>query len=225
MGYGERIFGLDALRRIVSRHDAGVPMDRYEFWADFINSQAIKSVTEIGVWRGEFAEQMLSRCPSIERYYLVDPWQHLPDWNKPYNRANDEFEEVLAEARRRTGAYASKCIFLRGRTTEVELADVDFTYVDGDHTLRGISIDLIRAWPKTKWLGGDDFGPVWQHGDGFEPSMVNPFAAHFAEAVGASFQLYGDQFLISRDNTFAYEGDTRLLPHVRPRSRFWRKRP
>lgn len=199
------------------------PMDRCAFWADFINANEVRSVTEIGVWRGEFAEQLLSRCPSIDRYYLVDPWRQLPDWNKPFNKDDAIFEEVLAEARRRLAPYSDKCVFLRGRTTEVELPEVDFTYVDGDHTLRGISIDLIRAWPKTKWLGGDDYGPIWQHGDNFEPSMVNPFAAHFAEAVGASFKTFGAQYLISRDSCFDYRGDTRLLPHVRRRSKWaWR---
>lgn len=191
-------------------------MDRFTFWADFINANEIRSVTEIGVWRGEFAERILSSCPNIERYYLVDPWRHLPNWNKPFNKGDGEFEEVLAEARRRISPFASKCVFLRGTTTEVALPEVDFTYVDGDHTLRGISIDLIRTWPKTKWLGGDDFGPIWQHGASFEPSMVNPFAAHFAEAVGASFKLFGNQYLIERGDAFDYEGDTRLLPHMRP---------
>ena len=192
--------------------------DRLTFWVDFINSNEIKSMTEIGVWRGEFAEQILSSCPGIDRYYLVDPWMHLPNWNKPFNKSDDIFDEVLAEARRRLSSFASKCVFLRGRTTDVELPEVDFTYVDGDHTLRGISIDLIRAWPNTKWLGGDDFGPIWQHGDSFEPSMVNPFAVHFAEAVGASFRVFGNQYLMGRDGAFAYEGDTRLLPHIRSRS-------
>ena len=62
-------------------------------------------------------------------------------------------------------------------------------YIDGDHTLRGIAIDLIRTYPKVRpggILGGDDYTPtIWQHADNFEPTLVCPFAAYFAESQGA----------------------------------------
>jgi hypothetical protein len=192
-------------------------MDRIKFWAHFINARQIISVTEIGVWRGEFAEQILARCECIERYHLVDPWRNLDDWDKPFNQSDDYFEEVLAEAKQRVAPFQDKCMFLRGKTTEVTLPKVEFTYIDGDHTLRGIAIDLIRAWPHTDWLGGDDFCAIWQYGDNYEPSLVNPFAAHFAEAIEAPFRVYGDQFLIGGEGGFGYTGDTRLLPHIQPR--------
>lgn len=196
-------------------------IDRLKLWADFINDKQIRSVTEIGVWKGEFAQHLLDNCPTLERYYLVDPWAHLDHWDKPWNVSASEFEAVFQEAQRRVAPFAFKCTFLRGRTTEVELPEVDFTYVDGDHTLRGISIDLIRAWPKTKWLGGDDFDQVWQHGKDHEPSLVNPFAAYFAEAVGADFQLWGTQYLLSRDAPYQMDKPRRLLDSVAPRKRYF----
>lgn len=104
---------------------------------------------------------------------------------------------------------------MRGRKSEVELPQVDFTYVDGDHTLRGIAIDLIRAWPKTRWLGGDDFGGVWGHGRSYEPNMVFPFAAHFAEAAAAPFEVTDNQSLIGGEGDYAYTGDTRLRGRMR----------
>ena len=194
-------------------------MDRFDYWADFINRQRIKAVTEIGVWRGQFAEHMLTHCPGIEQYNLVDPWRHLDDWNKPFNVDPQEFEDVYAEARLRTAPFSSKCKFLRGRTTEIDLPIVDFTYVDGDHTLRGITIDLIRAWPKTTWLGGDDFGEIWAHGPNHEPSLVKPFAVYFAEAVDAPFLLDGDQFLIGGEDGFSFPETFGLLSSTAPRKR------
>jgi hypothetical protein len=190
-------------------------VNRLQFWADFVNEHGIRSVTEIGVWRGEFAEFLLSNCPLIERYVLVDPWRHLDSWNKPFNQENAVFEKVYEEAQRRIAPFASKCEILRGKTTEVELPRVDFTYVDGDHTLRGIAIDLIRAWPKTTWLGGDDYGSIWQHAERFEPSMVFPFAANFAEAVDAPFQVFENQFLIGGEGGFSYTGELGLAGHIR----------
>jgi hypothetical protein len=189
-------------------------MDRLRFWTDFVNRLEIRSVTEIGVWRGEFAEFLLSNCPTIQRYYLVDPWRHLDSWNKPFNKDDDVFAEVFAEAQNRLSPFDNKCEILRGTTIEVELPQVDLTYVDGDHTLRGIAIDLIRAWPKTTWLGGDDYGGIWQHGSEFEPSMVCPFAANFAEAVDTPFQVFGDQYLIGGEGRFSYTGETSLRGQI-----------
>lgn len=113
-----------------------------------------------------------------------------------------------------TRAYERQRVILRGRTTEVidRIPDgsLDFAYVDGDHTLRGISIDLLRMYPKIRdggWLGGDDFSPsIWQHDRSFEPTLVFPFAVYFAEAVGS--RIYGlpySQFLIEKRHDDAFE--------------------
>ena len=56
----------------------------------------MKNFAEIGVWRGEFAEHILRRCPSIEHYYMVDPWRHLDDWNKPANVSDPEFDQIFS---------------------------------------------------------------------------------------------------------------------------------
>jgi hypothetical protein len=80
---------------------------------------------------------------------------------------------------------------------------LDLAYIDGDHTLKAISIDLIRVYPKVRvggFLCGDDFRrSVWEHKTSFEPTLVFPFAAHFAEAVGAAiFALPYSPFCIHK---------------------------
>ena len=148
---------------------------------------------ELGVFRGAFAEHILRHCPAITRYYMVDPWRHLDDWNKPANRDQPTFDAFYAEAMARTDFAAACRVVLRGKTTEVidEIpeASLDIAYVDGDHTLRGIAIDLICTYPKVRpggILGGDDYTPtIWQHADNFEPTLVCPFAAYFAESQDA----------------------------------------
>ncbi len=179
--------------------------DRVELWRDFIHEQQVRSLVEIGVFRGAFAAAILDVCPDVADYYMVDPWRHLEDWNKPANAADDRFERIYAEAMAVTEAHAARRRVLRGRTTEVinQIPDrsLDVAYVDGDHTLRGIAIDLIRVEPKIRpggWIGGDDLSPsIWQHGDEYEPSMVFPFAVHFAEAHGFRFfALPHRQFLM-----------------------------
>jgi hypothetical protein len=187
---------------------------RLALWAKVITEQKIQTVAEVGVYRGEFAESLLSSCPNIITYYLIDPWRHLENWNKPANKDDETFNKYLDEVIARTAPWESKRVILQGRTTEVidSIPDgsLDLAYVDGDHTLHGISIDLIRTWQKLRpdgLLGGDDFCPsVWQHAKRFEPTLVFPFAVYFAEAVGAPIAaLPNNQFLIHKvDTGFAF---------------------
>ena len=180
---------------------------RLELWSRFVNATGAATVAEIGVYRGAFAARLLAECAHISVYYMIDPWRHLDDWNKPANKPDDVFEGFYNEAMERTAAHEAKRIVLRGRTTEVidEIPDgsLDFAYIDGDHTLRGITIDLVRVFGKVRdggWVGGDDFShSIWQHKRTFEPTMVFPYAVYFAEAVGARiFGLPRNQFLIAK---------------------------
>lgn len=181
------------------------PESRVQLWIDFLRAMQVQSMTEIGVYRGHFAAEVLAACGSIQKYYMVDPWRHLEGWNKPANADDARFSAYLAETQANTEFAGSKRIPLRGTTTEVvdQIPDdsLDFAYIDGDHTLNGITIDLIKIYPKVRvggWIGGDDFThTIWQHGVRFEPTLVFPFAVYFAEAVGA--RIYGlpyQQFLI-----------------------------
>lgn len=180
--------------------------NRLQLWGGFLNAIQARSAAEIGVWRGEFAEAMLHFCPALQRYYMVDPWRHLQDWNKPANTSDAEFEKVKAEALRRTEFASERRIVVQGRSLDVldRIPDgsLDFAYIDSDHSLRGITIDLQRILPKMHpngWIGGDDFVPnVWQHSPKYEPSFVFPYAVYFAEAIGAPIYAIGhSQFLIS----------------------------
>ena len=190
-------------------------------------------MVEVGVYRGEFASRVLKRCDSLEKYYMIDPWRHLDNWNKPANLTDNIFEQFLSETKSKTDFAEDKRIILRGKTTEVieEVADgeLDFAYIDGDHTLKGITIDLIRVYNKIRdggCIGGDDFcKTVWQHGTEFEPTLVFPFALYFAEAIGTRvYSLPYNQFLIekTRPQNFSFVdlaggyNDTTFTKQFRP---------
>jgi hypothetical protein len=207
---------------------------RFEFWAKLVEGLGARQMIEIGVWQGEFAQYILERCDSVKKYYMLDPWRHLDDWNKPCNRDQDAMDNAYQGALRRTDFAKDRRVVLRGKTTEVinEVPDgsLDIAYIDGDHTLRGIAIDLIRTWPKVRFggiVGGDDYEPsIWQHSREFEPTFVCPFAAYFAEAVGAPIiVLPFSQFVIVKpveaDSSFQLTdmtgkyGDRALLPQLK----------
>jgi len=207
--------------------------ERTELWVRFIRSAKVEQMVEVGVYRGDFASKLLKACDFLKRYYMIDPWRHLTHWNKPANKEDRFFEQFLSETKAKTDFAAEKRVILRGKTTEVvdQIFDgqLDFAYIDGDHTLRGIAIDLIRIYPKVRtggWIGGDDFSrTVWQHPTRFEPTFVFPFAVYFAEAMGARiYALPFAQFLIEKkearsfafvDLTGRYD-DTTLRDQLRP---------
>ena len=86
---------------------------RFEYWSAFVNEKSLKTVAEIGVWKGDFAKKILDDCPSIKDYYLVDPWRKMNDWNKPFNFKED-LGAVYEEAMEKLKNYANKTKVLRG---------------------------------------------------------------------------------------------------------------
>jgi hypothetical protein len=138
---------------------------------------------------------------------MIDPWANLPNWNKPFNVSTEVFNDVYNEAMGNTEFAAAKRIVLRGTSKEaianIPDESLDFAYIDGDHTLRGITIDLIKILPKIKeggMIGGDDFkAHSWKYGDQFEPTLVCPFSIYFAEAMDLPiFALPFNQFIIQK---------------------------
>ena len=207
------------------RDIAAAASSRLELWQRIVAAGDMRAVAEIGVYRGRFAASLLQHCPGIRRYYMIDPWRHLTDWNKPANKDDDAFARVHREAMERTDAWSATRVVLRGTTVEVidRVPDetLDFAYIDGDHTLRGITIDLARVYPKLctgGWIGGDDFAPsIWQHDQAYEPTLVFPYAVHFAEAAGVPiYALPHNQFLIQKrpDRGFAFVDLTGRYPTV-----------
>jgi len=198
---------------------------RTDLWVDFIYRTHVRKMVEIGVYRGDFAAALLERCAGITKYYMIDPWKHLDNWNKPANQDDTIFEGFFEETKTKTDFAAPRRVILRGKTSDVvdEITDgeLDFAYIDGDHTLRGITIDLMRIYPKVKsggFIGGDDFTTsVWEHKTSFEPTLVFPYAVYFAEAVGATiYSLPYSQFCLQKMETaeFSFVDLVRKYGHV-----------
>lgn len=204
---------------------------RFDLWISLVKSSKVKTMAEVGVYKGDFAYRLLQKCDSIEKYYMIDPWRHLKDWNKPANKNDNIFEQFFLEAKEKTSFAADKTTILRGKTTEVvnkiPNSALDFAYIDGDHTLKGITIDLICLFDKIRvggWIGGDDFSSsIWQHTPNYEPTLIFPFAVYFAEAVGAKiYALPYSQFLIEKNEveSFSFVDLTGRYNHLELKSQF-----
>tara|TARA_B110000196_G_scaffold310508_1_gene313364 strand:- start:97 stop:828 length:732 start_codon:yes stop_codon:yes gene_type:complete len=180
---------------------------RYDLWSNFLSSSKLEVICELGVYKGDFAHMILKKCSFIQKYIMIDPWKNLSNWNKPANHKRDTFDVLYKETLEKTNFAEHKRVILKGTTVEVinkiPDASLDFIYIDGDHTLKGISVDLISTWKKIKkngFLAGDDFCPsIWQHNINYEPTLVFPFALYFAEAMNTTiYALPYNQFLITK---------------------------
>jgi len=170
--------------------------------------QKVKQFAEVGVYKGDLSVYLLNKVDTIQKYTLIDPWRHLKDWNKPFNQSKESFEAVYLEAMNKVSFAQSKVKVLKGKTQEVaekiETRSLDAIYIDGDHTLKGITIDLIQMWDKLSDKGiliGDDFYPTLKRKNfNYEPTLVFPYAVYFAEAKDVKiYALPFYQFLICKN--------------------------
>lgn len=95
---------------------------------------------EIGVWRGYFSSEILCQ-PNIARLYSIDNWG-------PYIGENQVKNE--AEARHNLNGFGYRSHIIKGNSVEVARdfnVELDFLYIDADHTKDGALADF-RAWSK-----------------------------------------------------------------------------
>jgi Methyltransferase domain len=127
---------------------------------------------EVGVWKGDFAEQML-RVAKPRSLYLVDPWEFMPDPEHAHTRyggsiarSAQDMEDVFAAVQARFRAPIDKDIVHLHRGTLGSLAEslgapvLDWIYIDGDHNYKSVSSDLRTAAALVRpggYIMGDDY--------------------------------------------------------------------
>jgi hypothetical protein len=203
-GAGEVSFYRRQARRVI-RLSAEVPrrLERRRLLAR-LPSNAV--CAEIGTWRGDFAQTILSsRRPRT--LYLIDPWEHRQE--DAYSRAmfgggdgdgQGEMDAIYAGVleRFRSAIERGQIEVKRSRSLDAAASfgdeTLDWVYIDGDHTFEAVRADL-EAYHRTVKPGGliagDDYGlPGWW-GDGVTRA-VDEFAAR------AELTIIGTQFLLRK---------------------------
>jgi len=112
---------------------------------------------EIGVLDGENALSMLENL-NIEKLYLIDPYCEYDGYRSSL------VKKALINARKLLYPYNDKVEFIKDLSENVvdKIPDnLDFVYIDGNHSYEYVKKDIELYFPKVRdggIIGGDDFG-------------------------------------------------------------------
>jgi len=143
------------------------------------------TVVEIGVYRGEYSEQILKKTQP-KKLILIDPWKTMLDANTVdplfdsfYKEVKEKFKNnVNVEIIRKTSSTA---------TIDIEDNSLDWLYIDGDHHYEPCLNDLRMYASKVKdngYICGHDWVTKPKFGFG-----VNDAVTKFIEET--KFKLVG----------------------------------
>lgn len=115
---------------------------------------------EVGTCCGLFAHNLLSYWPG--RLHCIDAWAALEGYDESYDH-----EANYQEARHRLADHEGRVEIHRQTSLEgvngFEDAQLDFVYLDANHSYEAVRADIHAWWPKVKrggMLAGDDYGIV-----------------------------------------------------------------
>lgn len=137
----------------------------YQFFSSVIERHALTVGVEVGVAFGGHAAAILDRT-HVSRLYGVDPYRHHPDYEDPMNLPQEEFDALFEFTIKRLSTYRERYRHLRmysGDAVREIQGQVDFVYIDADHSYEGVNRDLCIWYDKVRIggvIGGHDYGHV-----------------------------------------------------------------
>ncbi len=123
----------------------------------------VGEAVEVGVCRGEFAEQILQNWKG-KMLHLVDPWRRLSNYSDIANLPDNEQEANLQATRSRLNRFGSRVCIHRAFSSQAvvffEDQSLDFVYLDANHSFEAVQQDLRDWYTKVRRggiLAGHDF--------------------------------------------------------------------
>ena len=120
---------------------------------DIVHLHNCRVGCEVGVSRGDHAEQILQRT-SLDKLYLVDPWKQR------YATPEEQYEAVQT----RFIPYGDRVELRRGMSMQMAKTFpdevFDFIYIDANHRYASVLLDLAAWMPKLRKdgiLAGHDY--------------------------------------------------------------------
>lgn len=140
----------------------------------------------------------------VKSYTAIDPFLSYEEY------AGDDFDQILQE---RSGddifestntlgraLLGKRFTLLRAMSSaaanQIPDGDIDFAFVDGNHTYAFVKEDLEKFWPKIApggfLCGHDYFMRSTEHGGGYSEAMVFEAVSEFVARENVEVDLYGE---------------------------------
>jgi hypothetical protein len=118
---------------------------------------------EVGVLNGNTSHRILKARPQLT-LYMIDPWRPPRKDSEYYKTGDDnshqtkeEFDKCYETAKSKTEFAGDRAILMKQKSLtavkKFEDKTLDFVFIDGDHSYKGVKEDIIAWLPKVKGTG------------------------------------------------------------------------
>ena len=120
---------------------------------------------EVGVWKGEFSEYILSKWKG-KKLYSIDPWMSFTDnsYKDGMNIEQLEFDKIFSQVQELLKPYGLHSEMIRKTSLQAAALfndnQLDFVYIDAQHHCEAVKDDIEAWFPKVKTggiLAGHDY--------------------------------------------------------------------
>jgi hypothetical protein len=159
---------------------------------DFFRQQGYKVGAEIGVYKGEFTEQL---CKAGLKVYAIDPWITYKNYRKHPQEL--DYNELYEMTKSKLTSYQCEIIKKTSMEALEDFPDnsLDFVYIDGNHSIPYITQDIYE-WCRKVRPGGVISGHDYFN-DSHNPYWIR--ACHVKHAVDACVEIFKVKDLIILD--------------------------
>lgn len=136
----------------------------YKIFPEILNKYyKLKTGAEIGVAFGGHAEALLKNT-GIIKLHGVDPYLHRDGYDDPMNFSQSQFDSLYNYTINRLSLFGDRYSHIR-KESIVAVKDIcdeiDFVYIDAEHSYNGVYTDICTWFPKIRiggLIAGHDYG-------------------------------------------------------------------
>lgn len=154
------------LDELAQRHESqwALGYDRFPALIERLN---LRRGVEVGVAFGGHSEAILKHT-RVEQLIGVDSYRHRSDYADPMNLPQPVFDALYARTRDRLAPFGNRNLLMREESSQAADSfkddELDFVYLDADHSEDGVFNDLC-AWVPRVRIGGIIAGHDYGHRD------------------------------------------------------------
>lgn len=133
----------------------------YNVFDGTIRAGKFETGAEVGVAFGWHIEALL-RIPTVKKMYGIDPYLYTPTVYA-LGFSQTELDALYVDVLERLARFGDRYEHIRQRSADAAGTipeQLDFVYIDADHSYEGISMDLRTWFPKVREggvIGGHDY--------------------------------------------------------------------